>query len=256
MWAGFTSAHARGDEWLVRVAPSETFDALPADKRMRRTVEGDRVAVDLAEGRVAFSLDAVQGQGRSQGQGPPRDAVVRPAVATGRDLAYAIQNLLLPLVATALPSREAWLVHAAAIVVDGEAHVLVGPEGAGKTTWCRLAHDAGIPVVSDDLVVLEAARGRAWVWSAPVRRWRDAPMPPARWPLRAVWLPRHGTEASLETCSRLRAAAALASNLPYAGYGDGRGESDAPERVLEAVDRGTLVFARDRGFVDALRARR
>lgn len=52
--------------------------------------------------------------------------------------------------------------HATAVVVDGEAIAFVGDCGYGKSTLAAAFVARGLPVLSDDLLVLESQRGR-WI---------------------------------------------------------------------------------------------
>ena len=56
--------------------------------------------------------------------------------------------------ATALHLRGVSVLHAAAVVVDGEAILVAGPAGAGKSTLTAALIGAGMPLLAEDLAVL------------------------------------------------------------------------------------------------------
>ncbi len=68
------------------------------------------------------------------------------------------------LAALLLPTGRLML-HSSAVVVDGLAAVFLAPDGGGKTTVARLAGRR--PVICDDQVILEGAKGAFEAWSSP-----------------------------------------------------------------------------------------
>jgi hypothetical protein len=69
-------------------------------------------------------------------------------------------------------------VHAAAIVRDGQADLLLGPGSVGKTTLALEAWIAGWQVVGDDVVLVDPASGLIEAMPKPVKvRQRDAMLP-------------------------------------------------------------------------------
>ncbi|MEO7572228.1 MAG: hypothetical protein ABIX10_07310, partial [Acidimicrobiales bacterium] len=60
-------------------------------------------------------------------------------------------------------------VHSAGIVVDGRVLMLPGPSGVGKSSLCVAAVDAGLPVITDEYVLVYAAAGVVVGWRRPVR---------------------------------------------------------------------------------------
>jgi len=168
---------------------------------------------------------------------------------------WALVNLVLAALGWRLPSLGGAALHAAAIAVGGRAFVLVGPEGAGKTTWARLSEAAGARVVSDDVVVVRERDGRAEVLATPFRTQSFRDRGPGRWPLGALLVARHGDHAALRSVSRLAVEATVTANLLYVSSAppeDGR-PARVVGRLLDAAPARTLVFARDGGFVELLR---
>ena len=178
------------------------------------------------------------------------------AVASGRPQAqlYAITNVLLAVVAWRLPAEGALLVHAAGLVVDGRAFILLGGEAAGKTTWAEGGKAEGAGFLSDDVIALHAAESGVTAMSFPFRANHPAPLPPARWPLVAVLLPKWGDKATIETASAIRAHTALEASVLYR---DVLARDPAVPRVIDAiaaVPALVLVFAADGRTAPVLRA--
>jgi len=174
------------------------------------------------------------------------------AAASPGDLAWAVHNLLLPAIAWHLADRRAGaLVHGAAVVIDGRAHVLAGPEGSGKSTFATVAGAAGVDVLGEDLVLLDGAGGRVDAVAAPYRVERATRRGPGRWPLAGILFPRHGAAPSIAPASDLAGVARLAANLPYVA---GTDAGIAVARAIAArVPLRELTFAPDPSFLALLR---
>ncbi|HEX6852189.1 MAG TPA: hypothetical protein VF139_12380 [Candidatus Polarisedimenticolaceae bacterium] len=130
--------------------------------------------------------------------------------------AMAVINVLHATIAWRIVERGGLLLHAASAVLDGRGFVLVGAEGAGKSTWARGMAAAGALALGDDIaLVLPSASGFDLVGS-PLRAKELDGGTPGRWPLAAILLPRHAARASLTPATRLEVHAALAANLPFA----------------------------------------
>jgi len=169
---------------------------------------------------------------------------------------YTLQNLLRACLAWRLPARGAAMLHAAGLVIDGRAFVLVGPEGCGKSTWARCAEQAGARVLSDDLVLVEGTAAGAEALGSPLRSTHSSPLQPGRWPLAALLFPRHGKAAVLTPSDPLLTRARLAANLPFVSAAlqcDPR-VSAVVERLATRVPCKELTFSPDPSFVDLLRA--
>ncbi len=202
---------------------------------------GPRARFRMAEGEV--DADAA---GRAEIRMPPRD---------DREQFYALLNLLLPALAWTLPSRGALLLHAAGVVIDDRATVLVGPAGSGKSTWAGLARDAGAVFLSDDVVFVDSSGERPHALSLPFRADPARPAGPGRWPLTALLAPAHGRRASLAPLSRVVALGRVTANLPYVGGALPHEPriASAAERLVGATRLATLTFPLDASFVELLR---
>lgn len=160
-------------------------------------------------------------------------------------------NLVIAALGDALPARGGLLIHGAAALLDGRVFLLSGPSGAGKTTWARACAAAGLPVLSDDTVLVDAGADPPHALGAPFRA-RDFAAPGrGRWPLAAVLLPQHGSPA-LSQASVLRASAVLQANALFVSQHD-RHLEDLVHRLVTHVPLRTLTYAPDPSFLPLLR---
>jgi len=104
-------------------------------------------------------------------------------------------------------------------VIDssGNGYLFPGQSGAGKSTTARLWQDEpGITILNDDRIVLRKVDGKVWMYGTP---WHgDAKLAsPARAPLTAVYLLRHGQKNELIPQRRTEALSRLfsCSFLPF-----------------------------------------
>jgi hypothetical protein len=142
-------------------------------------------------------------------------AVVRLAQGDPGRRFWGLVNLACAAVAWRLQQSGGGVVHAAGIVMNDRAFLLVGPSGCGKTTWARAAAEAGVPVLSDDCVLVESAAGRLTALGSPFRS-KEHPSPgPGRWPVAALLIPRWDEAPSLAPANRLMLEARIAANLLY-----------------------------------------
>ena len=217
----------------------------PPDQTVLRKVlhleeSDDRISITTGEGRV--DLDR---KGRAQ-------AVVRRGGDNFRF--YALANLLLASLARVLPDCGAVVVHGAGILMKGGAVALVGPEGAGKTTWSRIASAAGAAVLSDDLLFLRIEGEQVLALGSPYRADRTAPVGPGKWPLGILLAAKHAVLPEILPCSRLRFLGLLSANLPFSA--DGVGSDPRLDRILDAIlDKvpfRTLAFAPEPSFMPVI----
>ena len=184
------------------------------------------------------------------------EARVRLAPGDEARQQWGLVNLLAIAFGWLLPAHGGATLHAAAVVLDGRAFVLLGAEGEGKTTWASLAEEAGASELSDDVVVVDASSDPAVARSAPFRATEFRPVGPGRWPIAALLVPRHGDEAALSPLARLPLAARLTAGVLAAATSRAAEARRAGvvDRLLDAVPARTLTFRRDPSFVPLLRA--
>jgi hypothetical protein len=184
----------------------------------------------------------------------------RARVELARDLAereyFTLMNLVRACLAWRLPDRGAAMLHAAGLVVDERrGFVLVGSEGAGKSTWVGLGEQAGARAVSDDLVLVDPDGDGYALLGAPFRSTHRVRFVPGRWPLVAILFARQGPEHGIGSVPAWIARVKLTANLTFV--------ADAPasdDRIPAVVDRlaggvpcAELTFALDPGFLPLLR---
>ncbi len=169
---------------------------------------------------------------------------------------HTLMNLLRAALAWRLPHRGAALLHAAGIVVEHRAFLLVGSEGSGKSTWAALGERAGARVLSDDLVLVDGGGARLEALGSPLHSTHRADYRPGRWPVSAMLFPRHGAVPAWTLCDGMLARARLAANLPFVSSALQRDPRVAAvvERLATAVPCRELTFGMDPSFVDFLRS--
>ena len=242
-WSAFLTSPAEAEPLLhlhaayeSREVPEEAW----APKSMRSEVAPERASFGMAEGRAEVDASGRADVVLARGLGP-------------REF-YTLANLVRACVAWRMPARGGLLLHAAGLVLEGRAHLLVGPESSGKSTWARLGEGAGGRVISDDLVLVDGAGERLEVLGSPFRSTHVADYRPGRCPLASVLFPRHGTTPRLQPVSDLLATARLTANLPFVSEAIAVDEriAAALRRVVRTVRCAELTFAPEPSFVELL----
>jgi hypothetical protein len=241
-WRLFTAERGPSPVLDLRVeaTPVARFPGRFDPKAMRAEIAPDRARYELPEGSV--EVDA-QGEGR-----------VVLGIVEGSRSYYALANLVRAALAWRMLSRGGALLHAAGILLRGRAFALAGPAGSGKSTWARLAEEAGASVLSDDLVLLDGHEGRIEALGAPFRSTHKGTVGPGRWPLAAILFPAHGSGAALTTVSGIEARARVLANLPFVAEGVARDRrvGETVDGLLAAVPTRVLTFGQDPEFIDTL----
>lgn len=243
-WAPFAAAVDR-PVLDLRVAvgklpPPETTTFRPKAMTAELDAVGGRYA--MAEGRAT-----IDGAG---------DGSIELARDLGTREYFTLQNFVRACLARRLPASGGLLVHAAGLVIDGRAFVLVGAEGAGKSTWARLGEAAGAHVVSDDLVLLRRAPNGFELLGAPFRSTHLTALRRGNWPLAGLLFPRHGPRPALGEVSAIVARARVVANLPFVAEALERDArlAELTGALATTVPTAELTFAEDPGFVPLLRA--
>ncbi|HXV77848.1 MAG TPA: hypothetical protein VD788_16175 [Candidatus Polarisedimenticolaceae bacterium] len=228
-------------ELAVRLATRPAPPSAFAPKRMRSALAATHARFEMPEG-----LAEVDARGRGR---------IELTRGLGTREFFTLLNLLRACLAWRLPDRGAAMLHAAGLVIDGRGFLLVGAEGAGKSTWARLGETVGAHVVSDDLVLVDPEADGYALLGAPFRSTHPVTYRPGRWPLAAILFPRHGTAPRLQPTPGLIARARLTANLTFvadAPAADGR-IPRVVDRLARVVRCEELTFALDAGFVELLR---
>lgn len=135
-------------------------------------------------------------------EGPVLRAALWTPEPDGEGFAGVVETVLRVAVARRLLQRGGLLVHAAGVVRDGEAWVLAGRSGAGKSTAAGHAARAGMAVLSDDLVAVVPGDGGPEALRVPFTGdLRADAAAPERTPLRG-WVRLE--KSPEESCRRLR----------------------------------------------------
>lgn len=224
----------------VRVeAPREDCRPFSA-KRMAATFEGGVARYVMEEGAAIVPPSG------------PAEIRIGPCGA-GKQL-YALLTLVGAAFAWRAPSRGTLVLHAAGVVIGGRAFVLAGAEGAGKSTFARVAAEAGVGVLGDDLVVVRAVEGGVEAVGSPLRSrpWNSTGR--GAFPLAALLLPEHGAPPAIRPASRMAARARVVASLPFVAEAMDRcpGLDAALDAIVRAPAR-VLRFAPDPGWLPLLR---
>jgi hypothetical protein len=157
-----------------------------------------------------------------------------------------------------LPAIGACLLHAAAIVRDGRAAILLAPDEGGKTTAVRLA-PSGI-ILCDDQVIVMRGQGGFHVWGTP---WGLHVTAGAHAPLAGLFLLKKARRFQLRPLSRRALAAAIrletAGSLAILPRELRRKAGAIIDALVAAAPAWTLAFPKDhidwREVDEALRMR-
>ena len=238
-WKPFIAREVRDPVLRVRVELEDTAET-------KAPFDPQAMTLRIEDGAGEFSLPG----GHAWLE---RDGTVRVRVdSAGRESYFNMTNLLLACLATRLPARGGALVHAGCLLVEERAYLLVGSEGAGKSTWTHLGHQGGAVALSDDIVLVEGTE----VLGSPFRsRHLPGSMVFGRWPIAALLFPRHGAPASLSPANRLLASARLVANLPFisAAVPQDPDVAAVTDRLVPSLPSHELTFTLDPSFLPLLR---
>jgi hypothetical protein len=178
-----------------------------------------------------------------------------PAVEGGPS--YALDYPLDELLFQHRLAREGALeVHACGLAWRGQAVVLCGESGAGKSMTARLwrRHTRGTRILSDDRIVLRPSRRGVQAWGTPWHGDGGYASPEDR-PLGALFFLRHGRTTRLRPLPRPEAAARLLARgfpPPWDPVALARA-LETCEAITAAVPAYDLAFRPDRTAVTAVR---
>lgn len=171
------------------------------------------------------------------------DPVARRAEVRSDPMSIALEPLLRAALATDVLAQGGCLVHAAAVVVDGLAHLFPGRSGSGKSTFAALAS----LTLTDELSVILPGPGGFRIHGTPWWRGRPGSAPLAR-----VYEIGWDGEA-VRPLERIRELRHLLTNLvlPVDGPAEMARAFDLASRVAAAVPFARLSF-RPGSDVDAI----
>lgn len=119
----------------------QRVDAAGHERPSETTLDDDHATVLQANGVWTTATRAARQVRLFMPADEPDEAVIHPYFAASA--------------AVAAHWRGALAFHAGAVVVDGEAWGIIGDKGAGKSTFVAALSDAGLQVLTDDLIVIE-----------------------------------------------------------------------------------------------------
>lgn len=169
----------------------------------------------------------------------PGGAQVRVAWSPVTPVQDVLLYLLGPVLGSVLRMRGATCLHGSAVAYQGQAAVLIGPKGAGKSTTAAALLERGCKMLTDDIAVIREADGQFYVEPGyPGMRLRDtsaahlygtADALPGLWsdaPDRALVQRRY-----LDLQERSEQFSAQALPLAAVYVLEGRGPAETPPRV-------------------------
>ncbi len=239
--------HANG------VQPALVIRVEDDDRAMKpgRFMEGGLV-IDTSADAVLFRGD----EGQIVQDVPGARAVARLARGDEGRRFWGLVNLACAAVGWRLLARGGGAVHAAGVLVGKRAFLLVGPSGCGKTTWARTAAAAGLPVLSDDCVLLDFSEGRLVALGSPFRS-KDFPSPgPGRWPVAAILLPQQAEGPALAPVTRLMLEARIAANLLFSAvaWASHPATTKAASAIAAGAPARVLSFRPDASWIELVTA--
>jgi len=240
-WPDYVRAEGVSPELVIRIEDDDR--SMAPSRFMSGTLH-----IEALPDAVRFRRD----EGEMVQDVPGARAVLRLALGDPGRRFWGLVNLALAAVGWRLITRGGGALHAAGVLIEERAYLLVGPSGCGKTTWARTAAGAGLPVLSDDCVLVDFSEGRLMALGSPFRS-SDFPAPgPGRWPVAAILIPRHADVNSLAPVNRLMLEARLSANLLFSTAAWEAHPAAAP--VVEAIAAGVpayiLNFRQDARWID------
>lgn len=117
-------------------------------------------------------------------------------------------DLRFPFLAALFAHHNVALAHAAAVKVNGEAWLFIGPSGHGKSTWSRLCQQHGYAVLDEDRVALRAIDGQVWAFGTP---WHPEPRlcSPDGAPVRRIFFLQQTEPNTVRSIQHVQAATSL-----------------------------------------------
>jgi hypothetical protein len=239
-WRGYVREEPHAPSVVIRVEDDER--AMTSSRFM----EGG-LHIEAGPGAVRFKRD----EGELHQDMPGLTATARLAQGDPGRRFWGLVNLTSAAVGWRLLARGGGAMHAAGVLVEGRAFLLVGPSGCGKTTWARTAAGAGLPVLSDDCVLVDSAPGGLVALGSPFRS-KDFPSPgPGRWPVAALLIPRPASGPSLAPVNRLMLEARIAANLLYstAAWDAHAATAEAAQTIASGAPARILSFRPDASWI-------
>ncbi len=181
------------------------------------------------------------------------------ASRTAEPLTGAFENFFRVLVAYRLLALGGLLIHSAGVVLGDAVHLFLGRSGTGKTTLSRLALDAGLCVLSDDVnAVVPDERGRFVAEKLPFAGELGPSVTSSdAYPLAGVWQLAQGEAHAVRSVSPSRAVASLLVSAPFINADPHRQDRlfEVATAIAHQVPNGHLDFARQPGVFALLNSK-
>lgn len=238
-WDGWTAEPAAGARTVTtRVFRARDEEFLPFPGA------GEEIRTDVAYAGDALRLAGPLWLGRlSLAPGLEGALFLPPSEAGWGEGAY--ENFLRFAASYALLAEGGVVVHSAAVVVEGEAHLFPAASGSGKSTLSRLSLAEGRTVLSDDMNAVVRRGGRTWVEQVPFTGdlGRD-PVPGGPFPLASIARLRKGAAVEVGPLGRTEALGLLFAETPSLNRDVARQERvwDVLEPLVEGVALRSLTF--------------
>ncbi len=202
----------------------------------RPAVSAEEKAVRLKRGDFDCVFDAGTGAGR----------------LTCRPAPQSFDSFLRAFWSRALLRAGGMMLHSAGLVKKGKAYLFLGRSGAGKSTLSRLAAAAGAEIISDEINLLRAAKGRFRVHGSPFWGEMRSGGRQGGWPLGGVFLLQKSGINGLSACSKpeaLRLLLRCTVNFSR-DAADAARALDNAARLLAGAPRARLAFTKkNAGFM-------
>jgi hypothetical protein len=170
--------------------------------------------------------------------------------------AGVLENALRLMVAYDALLNGSLLMHSSAIVIDGNASILFGHSGAGKSTTSQFAMDRGHSVLSDDINVLRCAPEGWQAVRVPFCGTVDGHYEgPGTHPLAGLYRLQKHSSNLLGEYSPAEAVSVVCGSAPFVNQDTYRADQlfDTVERLIGSHPVKKLYFTRDEGFLDLIR---
>jgi hypothetical protein len=194
-YAGFVAA-AQEPECELDVALYEPADAAQAEQDLQLTRRGQEWLIQRGDFHARWSPETGRGYVR-QPSSP-----------------YAIDSVLRIIHSLILAERGGFLVHAASAIRRGQAFLLAGVSGAGKTTIARLA-PPDATLLTDEISYVVRKDGEYFACGTPFAGELARVGQNVSAPIRAAFFLEKGPENRIETVSQPEATRSLLRNILF-----------------------------------------
>lgn len=237
--------------------PERSILITMSDRESIRAIEGNHDLnltshLQFEPDLVRFQSDWCQGEFNASGAGPVE---VEIHVDSKPWFAGVIENIARLLMAYSVLGDGGVMLHCAALVKNGEAAVLFGHSGAGKSTTSAIALEHGYSVISDDINIIQPA-GTGWQvmpvpFSGSLNAISDIRKPV---PLKRIFRLHQSASDHVTPCSMARAVSLLAGSSPFVNQDNYRADQlvDILAHLAQSIPVQDLFFSRSADFLQYL----